>query len=284
MEKFLVSVYIPTYNRLNLLKRAIESVRKQTYKNLEIIIVDDGSKDGTVEYLDAISKVDKRIVYFLKKRNTGACESRNIALKNASGYFITGLDDDDYFLENRIEKFVNFWTSLNKKPVFLYSLNAIKREKGVYSPNFFKTIFYKKKIGYKDLRIANYPGNQIFTITNTLREVEGFDVNMPAWQDMETWYRILVKKKGFAIFLNNCSYICDISHEHERITNLDRHKKAREVFIQKHNLDIFESKLFFLLESNNLDYNLYFKRLFFQFSLIDLYYLIKKIMKDFKKS
>ena len=129
MEKFLVSVYIPTYNRLNLLKRAIESVRKQSYKNLEIIIVDDGSKDGTVEYLEAISKVDKRIIYFLKKKNTGACESRNIALKNASGYFITGLDDDDYFLENRIEKFVNFWISLNKKPVFLYSLNAIKRIK-----------------------------------------------------------------------------------------------------------------------------------------------------------
>lgn len=279
----LITVYVITYNRLELLKRAIDSVINQTYKNLEILVVDDNSIDGTTDYLKEISILDSRIIFFTKKQNKGACDSRNIAIQNASGYFITGLDDDDYFLENRIENFYKFWKGLRKKPNFLYSLNAIKTESSIHYPNFFKTIFYKKKISYKDLRIANYPGNQIFTTTKTLRDVNGFDINMPAWQDMETWYRILLYKKGYALFLNGCTYVCDISHTHERITNLDRHRKAREIFIKKHKLNIFESQLYFLLESHNLNFCLYFKRLVFQFSLIDLYYLLKNLKKFFKK-
>lgn len=64
----LVTVYIPTFNRVELLKRAVESVRQQTYQNLEIIIVDDCSKDGTHEYLEDISKQDLRIRYFIKEK------------------------------------------------------------------------------------------------------------------------------------------------------------------------------------------------------------------------
>src|SRR5690606_27763972 len=109
----LVTVYIPTYNRVELLKRAVDSVRNQTYKNLEIIIVDDCSKDSTHEYLAEISKKDSRIKYFIKEKNSGACVSRNIAIKNAKGDFITGLDDDDYFTLDRVEIFVKSWDSQN---------------------------------------------------------------------------------------------------------------------------------------------------------------------------
>src|SRR5690606_1394413 len=100
------TVYIPTYNRVELLKRAVESVRQQTYQNLDIIIVDDCSKDSTHEYLKEITKQDSRIRYFIKEKNSGACVSRNIAIENARGDFITGLDDDDYFLNSRIEFFL----------------------------------------------------------------------------------------------------------------------------------------------------------------------------------
>ena len=103
----LVTVYITTFNRVNLLKRSLDSVFKQTYKNIEIIIVDDCSTDGTQEFIKEISQQDKRIKFFLKEKNGGACESRNIAIQNARGEYITGLDDDDYFLSNRIENFVN---------------------------------------------------------------------------------------------------------------------------------------------------------------------------------
>ncbi|WP_158650917.1 glycosyltransferase family 2 protein, partial [Acinetobacter indicus] len=117
----LVTVYIPTYNRLELLQRAVKSVQEQTYHNLEIIIVDDCSTDGTHEYLEKVSKEDKRVRYFLKEKNSGACVSRNIAIKNSKGEFITGLDDDDYFERNRIEIFLHKWFSYSEKYIALFS-------------------------------------------------------------------------------------------------------------------------------------------------------------------
>ncbi|PLL70465.1 hypothetical protein CWN62_29695, partial [Klebsiella pneumoniae] len=88
----LVTIYIPTYNRLELLKRALNSVVNQTYKNLEIIVVDDNSSDGTQEFLKNFSKKDPRVSYILKTDNSGACVSRNLAIDKANGLFITGLD------------------------------------------------------------------------------------------------------------------------------------------------------------------------------------------------
>ena len=91
MMEPLISVYIPTYNRLELLKRAVQSVQNQTYKNFEIIIVDDNSSDGTQDFLVGLAKVDSRIRYFFKDKNSGACVSRNIAINLAQGELITGL-------------------------------------------------------------------------------------------------------------------------------------------------------------------------------------------------
>ena len=66
----LISVYLPTYNRLELLKRAVQSIQNQTYKNFEIIIVDDNSSDGTQEFLEKIAREDSRVRYFLKNKNS----------------------------------------------------------------------------------------------------------------------------------------------------------------------------------------------------------------------
>jgi len=101
-ENPLVTVYIPTYNRLELLKRAVKSVLDQDYSNIELIVVDDGSSDGTVDYLECVSQADQRVRYFVNEVNSGACVSRNKAIWAEKGEFITGLDDDDYFLNDRI--------------------------------------------------------------------------------------------------------------------------------------------------------------------------------------
>src|SRR5690606_38050208 len=82
------------------------SILFQTYQNFEIIVVDDCSSDGTQEFLRGIAIQDKRVKFFLKEKNSGACESRNIAIQAAQGEYITGLDDDDYFLPDRLENFI----------------------------------------------------------------------------------------------------------------------------------------------------------------------------------
>ena len=106
-----VSVVIPTFKRAVFLKRAVESVLRQTYNNIEIIVVDDNDEDSIYRkenekilsrYIDA-----GKIIYIKHKHNKNGAAARNTGIRKASGDYITFLDDDDYFLQDRIEKLVD---------------------------------------------------------------------------------------------------------------------------------------------------------------------------------
>ena len=125
----LVSVIIPTYNVALFIEEAIQSILNQTYTNLEIIIVDDCSTDGTYEILENISKVDKRIRLFRNSQNLKIAETLNFGLCKATGNYIARMDGDDISLPNRIEKQVEF-LKFNKE-IDLVGLNVIAiNEKG----------------------------------------------------------------------------------------------------------------------------------------------------------
>lgn len=246
----LVTVYITSFNRLFLLKRALNSVINQSYRNLEIIVVDDYSTDGTQEFLENIARLDQRIKFFLKEKNGGACESRNIAIHEAQGEYITGLDDDDYFLPNRIENFVKNIES-DPKAVLYFDNPLIKQNEEDNIPISKKRKLINKikpnKVYAKDLLALNYIGNQVFIKTNCLKECGAFDQAMPMWQDLECWYNVLKITKGYAKRLPSYTYVVDISHELERISNLkpEKAKKTYQRFLTKHNLDKNLSKLLF---------------------------------------
>ena len=95
MENLKISVIIPVYNTLNCLERCVDSVCGQTYENLEIILVDDGSTDGTGQLCDTLAKRDDRIRVYHKK-NGGASSARNLGLQKATGEYIGFVDSDDY--------------------------------------------------------------------------------------------------------------------------------------------------------------------------------------------
>jgi len=111
MKKNLVSVVIPTYNRAWCIKRAIDSVLRQTYVDWELIIVDDGSTDNTKEIIDAYPQ-DKRINYY-KKSNGGVHSARNLGIIKSTGDYITYLDSDDEFVEDYLENAVNLFVSMS---------------------------------------------------------------------------------------------------------------------------------------------------------------------------
>lgn len=108
MEKSLVSVIITTYKRNDMLPRAIESVLNQTYKNIELIIVDDNDS-GTIYrkqteiLVKSYMEKDERIKYVKLENNSGACIARNTGLKESSGEYINFLDDDDSLLPEKID-------------------------------------------------------------------------------------------------------------------------------------------------------------------------------------
>jgi len=105
LDKFLphplVSVIIPTYNRADLVVRAINSAIKQYYKNLEIIVIDDASVDRTEATIKEIT--DARLRYIRHQTNGGGAKARNTGIENAKGEYIAFLDSDDVWLPNKIE-------------------------------------------------------------------------------------------------------------------------------------------------------------------------------------
>lgn len=112
-EQPLVSVIIPAYNAEKYIKEAIESVLNQTYKNIELIVVDDGSTDNTAEIVKKYLN-DPRVKYIYQE-NKGLAGARNTGIKKAKGDYIAFLDADDFYLPEKIEKEVKF---LKEHPEF----------------------------------------------------------------------------------------------------------------------------------------------------------------------
>lgn len=101
LEKPLISVIIPTYNRARSVGNAIKSVINQSYKNLDIIIVDDASSDNTKDIIDAVD--EPRLRYISHAKNAGGAAARNSGLDAALGEYVTFLDSDDTWLPNKLE-------------------------------------------------------------------------------------------------------------------------------------------------------------------------------------
>lgn len=121
-HKNMVSIIVPTYNGMDFLPEAIKSVTDQFYKNIELVIIDDGSFDGTKQYCKEIIKKSKsffRIRYFYQK-NKGVAAARNLGIKKAKGSLIVMLDHDDYLLpDSIIDRVVPFL--INKKIKVVYA-------------------------------------------------------------------------------------------------------------------------------------------------------------------
>ena len=180
----LVTVYITTFNRVDLLKRALDSVISQTYRNIEVFVVDDNSTDSTCEAMAGFRKRYDSVYYLRNAKNMGACYSRNRAINQARGKFITGLDDDDEFTADRIEKFVAEYDANHS---FLCANVIVKAGN--------KTIvnYEGMEIDRSSILYENYVNNQVFVETERFRKLGGFDVGLSACQDYDMWIRLILE-------------------------------------------------------------------------------------------
>ena len=112
MEKDLISVIIPVYKVEKYLEKCIESIIKQTYTNLQIILVDDGSPDNCGKICDEYAKKDSRIEV-IHKINGGLSDARNVGINRANGRYIGFVDSDDYIKEDMYEKLINLIKEYN---------------------------------------------------------------------------------------------------------------------------------------------------------------------------
>ena len=186
-----ISVIIPTHNRSWYLRRAIQSVIDQDYKNIEIIVIDDASTDDTKEALKPFIS-SNNIIYIRNEKRMGPNHSRNIGLKKATGDYIAFLDDDDYYCDRgKLRKQINLFEK-NSKLGFVGSgyydksinKNRIPRVRGkidktlltTFSDIETSTILIKKeiidKVGFLDERFKSEQNHDFFYRISKIAEFD----------------------------------------------------------------------------------------------------------------
>lgn len=179
----MVSIIVPTYNRAALVKRTIMSIINQTYQEIEIIVVDDGSTDDTEE---VVLSIDYDNLKYIKQVNSGACVARNRGIKEAKGEVIAFLDSDDEWYPEKLEMHMRHFDQCGGKvSVCNYMIEKNGEEKkGV--PNGHSDCFT-----YDELLDHNYiTTGSIIIDKEFLIQIGGFDTKMPRYQDWELVLRI----------------------------------------------------------------------------------------------
>jgi glycosyltransferase involved in cell wall biosynthesis len=185
-----ISVIIPTYNRAQLIGRAILSVLAQTYKDFELVIVDDGSTDNTEEIVGSFD--DTRIKFIRQNENKGAAAAKNIGIKIAQSEFIAFQDSDDECMPEKLEKQIKvFQKNKHKKLGVVYStFMDIKGDKTSYCRP--KTITPKEGIVYKKAfneLLRNIGGATALIKKECFEKAGLFDERFPRWEDLEFFIR-----------------------------------------------------------------------------------------------
>ena len=108
MKQDLVSVVMPVYNAADTVTESVQSVQAQTWSDWELVVVDDGSKDSSVEILTDLSEKDPRIRLFRQEHNSGVAAARNRGIQEANGQYIAFLDSDDLWRPEKLEKQIAF--------------------------------------------------------------------------------------------------------------------------------------------------------------------------------
>ena len=116
-----ITVIVPVYNTKKFLTRCVNSILKQSYENLEVIIIDDGSTDGSAQVCDELSKSDKR-VRVIHQKNKGIATTRNIGIENATGYYISFVDSDDYLEKDLYKNLIENNESESNILIFDYEI------------------------------------------------------------------------------------------------------------------------------------------------------------------
>ena len=142
-SKKMISIIMPAYNSEKYISEAVESISNQSYKNWELLIVDDGSTDNTPEIIDAYSKTDSRIKVFHKK-NDGVSAARNFALNNICGEYVTFIDSDDVYHTERLKIMLQVFEKYPK-------CDAVFAEHKEFKGGF----NIDETIGFKDIEIIN---------------------------------------------------------------------------------------------------------------------------------
>lgn len=237
-----VSIILPTYNRAKILPRTIESILNQTFKNFELIIVDDGSTDDTEKIVKNFQRKDKRIVYIKNIQNRGVSFSRNKGIKIAKGEYIAFQDSDDEWLPKKLQKQVKIFEKLPNSFGVIYS-DAIKiyegkNKKYFSAPTLMKGIINNKTLDYQGLYIL--PPSTLIK-RECFKKIGLFDEKLLVAEDLDFFTRASQYYRFFHI--KEALILCYKTTRSISL-NYNFYFKARKMLLQKYFYDIKNNKNF----------------------------------------
>ena len=261
MKNELISVVIPTYNRGKVIRKSIESVLNQSYKNIELIIIDDGSTDNTEFVVKKIS--DNRIKYIKLNENKGACYARNIGIKKAKGKYIAFVDSDDYLPNN---------SSIYSKAISILEYNQVEVVAWLWQfqdedgnlvidsekiPSFFSGKKSTREFA-KGFYYGSYANGLVVGVWNKLFRKE-YIKDIPfegrIYEDDKWMNQVLIRPAN--IFCER-EFWYIYAQNNSSLTHQNFQKKNLEMLdILKNRVDLFKGEDFIYIESIRLFMNLY---------------------------
>lgn len=211
MNKTIVSIVVPVYNVENYLKKCVDSLRKQTYTNLEIILVNDGSPDNSPAMCDAYSKEDPRI-RVIHKENGGLSDARNVGIEASTGDYLMFLDSDDYVEKNLVEKALEtimdnntdlvIWgyyaDYLNEEQALIKSIK-FEGVNGTYTSEDFNEIEASNEL----IGLLGYAWNKLYKTELIKKNNTKFPKNISLVEDIIFNSKVLVNAKSIN-FIGDC--------------------------------------------------------------------------------
>lgn len=257
-----VSIVIPVYNGEKYMREAIDSALRQTYKNIEIIVVNDGSIDGT----DEIAKSYGNKIRYFKKQNGGVASALNFAIKIMTGDYFSWLSHDDVYKKEKIERQIKLLRKNEEKDTIVACLYDVVDENCNYLYSFEDKQNEIKNNRHPLFYLFNGYINGCALLINksVFNEIGVFDENLPTTQDYDLWFRIFRKKKIiFSNFFDLLSRCHDLQGSKN---NLEAHIKEcdalwikmintlseREIKLIYHNVINGYCSLLLFLEKNTL--------------------------------
>lgn len=208
----LVSVVIPTRDRVDHLRRAADSVLKQSQDDLELIIVDDASEDGTAAYLAELASRDSRVRTVRNAVARGGAGARNDGISRSRGQWIAFLDDDDEWLPEKLQRQLHMLQ--NTPSAVACSCDFVMR----FSSGRSKVVQVTPNATLQQLLFENQLGSASLCICSSrvLKEIGGFDARLRSAQDQDLWAR--VRQRGDVAVCGE-ALVLYRAHGGRRITN-----------------------------------------------------------------
>lgn len=188
MNNPLVSVIIPTYNRDQLILKAINSVLVQTFQDFEILVIDDASTDNTGIVIKELNH--EKIKYFRLDKNGGQCIARNFGISKARGKFVAFLDSDDEWLPSKLEKQIACFRNGNEKLGCVYGY-SYRKIAFIDDMSLVTGTYRRGDVFQYFLEGFCPPTPSLFMVkTDAIRSVNGFDEALITFVDLDMWLRL----------------------------------------------------------------------------------------------